>query len=74
MCKHYLHDLEENDRHYVDAAHQNNCVLCLSEAEGPMTQAQVGKYLKICKMRVSQIERKARMRVKKKMMKLPDFS
>jgi len=65
-CKHYDFVLIQSDRHFIDSPKHNNCVLCLVKDKGPMTQEEVSKYLGISKMRVSQIERKAIKRLKKK--------
>lgn len=69
MCKHYLM-LEEGHRHFINAKEHNNCVLCLAEASGPMTQAEIAKYLGISKMRVCQIEHQAIEKLKKRMKNL----
>lgn len=69
MCKHYL-QLQEDHRHFVDAKDYGNCVLCLSEAKGPMTQAEIAGYIGLSKMRVCQIEHKAVAKLKKKFKKL----
>jgi len=58
-CKHYNHKLKKNERHYINSAKNNNCVLCLAENEGPMTQNEIGKCFGISKVRVNQIEKKA---------------
>jgi len=58
--------LTENDRYYIDSEEHNNCYLCLIKEKGSMTQEEVGKYMGISKMRVSQIERTALKHLKKK--------
>ena len=70
MCKHYTVPLEEKNRHFINSEENNNCVLCLSEKEGPMTQAQIAKYLGLSKMRVCQIEHQALAKLDKKMRKI----
>ena len=60
MCKHYNFTLTENDRHFIDSLEDNNCVLCLVNRRGLMSQEDTGKYLGISKMRVSQIEKIAK--------------
>lgn len=70
MCRHYALTLEESDRHYINEPKYNNCVLCLSEQEGPMTQAEIARYLGLSKMRVCQIEHQAVAKLKKKMNKI----
>lgn len=69
-CKHYLQQLTKEDRHYVNAEHLNNCVLCVSEQEGPMTQDEISKYLGISKMRVSQLQKIAETKFGKRMKKI----
>ena len=71
MCKHYLM-LDENHRHFIDAEDYGNCVLCLSEAKGPMTQAEIAKYLGVSKMRICQIEHRIMKKLKKRMKHLYD--
>ncbi len=68
MCKHYL-VLEENHRHFVEAEEYDNCVLCLSETKGPMTQAEIASYMGLSKMRICQIEHQAVAKLKKKLKK-----
>lgn len=65
-CKHYNKILESEDRHFIPAEDLNNCLLCLVAHKGPMTQEQVGNYLGITKMRVSQIEKQALKKFKKR--------
>jgi len=64
-CNHYSKFLTKEDRYYVNSECHNNCVLCLIQEKGPMTQKQVGEYLGLSKMRISQIERKAIKKLKK---------
>jgi len=71
-CNHYKELLKEDDRHYVNSLEHNNCVLCLVNEKGNMTQEENSKYLGISKMRVCQIEAKAVKRMKKRMMKHVD--
>ena len=66
-CKHYDRSLESEDRHYIPDKNFNNCVLCIATAKGPMTQEEVGVYFGVSKMRISQIERAALVKVRKKM-------
>lgn len=58
-CKHFKIKLEKEDRHFINSEEHNNCVFCLIDEKGPMTQEQVGKYIGLTKMRISQIERQA---------------
>lgn len=72
-CEHYPFGLSEKHRHFVDthdAMQYNNCLLCIAGQKGPMTQEEVGKYLNLTKMRISQIERQAMQRMKNKMEKI----
>lgn len=69
MCK-YNHDLislKESHRHFINAPEHNNCVICLSEQKGPMTQREISTYLGVSKMRICQIEYKALKKLKKKL-------
>jgi transcriptional regulator len=66
MCGHYTIKLQESDRHYIDSPEDNNCVLCLSERKGPMTQSEIASYLGLCKMRICQIERRAMHKLSKR--------
>ena len=70
MCKHYTVPLEKKDRHFINSEENNNCVLCLAEKEGPMTQAKIAEYLGLSKMRVCQIEHQALAKLDKKMRKI----
>lgn len=70
MCKHYLFKLEPENRHYVNSPKDNNCVLCLAERSGPMTQAEIAEYLGVSKMRICQIENKAVKKMKKRINRL----
>ena len=58
-CIHYLEILTEEHRHYVPSKEHNNCILCLVNEKGAMTQDEVGKYMGLTKMRISQIEKLA---------------
>lgn len=66
MCKHYLVRLTSENRHFINSAKDNNCVLCLADRLGPLTQAEVAAYLGVSKMRICQIEKKALKKVRKK--------
>ena len=70
MCKHYATVLKKDNRHFVNEPKYDNCVLCLSEREGPMTQAQIAKYLNLSKMRICQIEHQAIAKFRKKIKKI----
>jgi DNA-directed RNA polymerase specialized sigma subunit len=65
-CEHYKRKLNNKDRHFIQEENYNNCVLCLVNNKGPMTQEEVGNILNISKMRVSQLERRALKRFRKK--------
>jgi transcriptional regulator len=66
MCKHYL-TLSEDHRHYVPSEEHGNCVLCLAEDKGPMTQAEIASYMGLSKMRICQIEHQAVAKLKKRL-------
>lgn len=68
-CKHFGVILTEKDRHFVNEKKYNNCVLCLVNARGPMTQEEIGEYLGLSKMRISQIEKRALEKFNKRMKK-----
>ena len=66
--KHSLHKpLMPNDRYYVKSPQYNNCALCAIEQEGPMTQERVGELIGLCKMRIGQIEKRARNKIKNRL-------
>ena len=65
-CKHCAYILREEDRHHIDSIEHNNCVLCLVDDKGPMTQEEIASYMGITKMRVCQIEHSAQKKLKKK--------
>lgn len=66
-CKHFDFTLSEKDRHFVNEKKYNNCVMCLAGACGPMTQEEVGDYLGLSKMRISQLEKVALKKFNKRM-------
>ena len=68
-CKHYLRKLNPEDRHYIMAEEYNNCCICAAET-GPKTQEEVGTFLGLSKMRISQIEKQAIRNLKKKLQKV----
>ena len=65
-CNHYEFVLSKKDRHFINSRDHNFCVLCLAEQEGPMTQEQIGKYFGLTKMRISQIEKQAKDKLRRK--------
>jgi hypothetical protein len=65
-CAHYAFKLEEQDRHYVKSDTDNNCVLCLANRVGPMSYDKIAEYLGYSKMRISQIEKLALAKFKKR--------
>jgi len=71
-CCHYREPLNEDHRHYINELKYNNCVLCVSEWCGPLTQDVISKYLGLSKMRICQIERIALKKMKKRIVKLTD--
>jgi hypothetical protein len=70
MCKHYDFVMSQEHRHYINSSQHDNCVLCVAETEGPMTQEQVGSYFGVTKERISQIESAAL----KKLREILDFN
>jgi len=66
--------LTKEDRYYIENAEEyNNCALCAIASKGSMTQEEVGKHLGLTKMRISQIERQAIQKLKKKAKFLSEF-
>jgi DNA-directed RNA polymerase sigma subunit (sigma70/sigma32) len=65
-CKHFKLLLTEKDRYYINSEEDNNCVFCLINRKGTMTQDSIGKYLGLSKMRVSQIQEIALKKVGRK--------
>ncbi len=59
--------LEPYERYFIRASDHNNCVICLVNKKGPMTQEEIGSYLGITKERASQLERLALEKFKKKL-------
>ena len=74
MCKHYIEELKEEDRHFINASDYNNCVLCLAEDKNGMTQAEIAQYLGLSKMRICQIEYQALSKLNKKAKKILHLS
>ena len=71
MCKHYYVDLSKEDRHFVDSPENDNCLLCLVNANPDgMTQAEIAGYLGLSKMRICQIEHQALNKIDKKIRKV----
>jgi len=66
-CKHYKKEkLGPLDRHYIMSEKYNNCCICAAES-GPKTQEEIGIFLGMSKMRISQIEKSALKKLKKKL-------
>jgi len=65
-CIHYEFILKKQDRYYIHSTSHNNCVLCLINERGAMTQDEVAKYFGVTKMRISQLEKRALQNLKKK--------
>ena len=64
----------KKDRYFIDLPEYNNCVICLVNEYGPMTQEEVGNILGICKMRISQVEKKAKEKFDQRMKKYIDIA
>lgn len=66
-CKHFIETVsEEQEKYYVNSSIDNNCINCLIQRVGPMTQSQVASYLGDSIVRISQIEIKALRKIRKK--------
>ena len=65
-CSHYACTLTQTDRHFISSQDHNNCVLCLVNDKGNMTQEEIGTYLGLTKMRISQIEKQALQKLEKR--------
>lgn len=72
-CIHFKKILTEEDRYFVSCSESNNCMFCLIDERGPMTQEEVGDILGLCKMRVCQLEKKALKNFQRKMKVLEIF-
>lgn len=62
QCSHFFETLSEDHRYFVDSSEDGNCVLCLINRKGPMTQEEIGEYMGLTKMRISQIQKSAQKR------------
>lgn len=69
ICQHYWRILGKEDRHYIKSEEHSNCVLCLVNVEGPMTQEQIAEHFQLSKMRVCQLEKQALKKFNKKIKK-----
>jgi DNA-directed RNA polymerase sigma subunit (sigma70/sigma32) len=58
--------LTPNDRFFINAKQYNNCALCAIEENGSMTQETISKFIGFTKMRISQIEKRALEKIKKR--------
>ena len=65
-CIHYNKILKEEDRHFVKSESHNNCILCLINEKGPMTYDEIGKYLGLTKVRITQIQRAAELKLQRR--------
>jgi len=70
--------LDKTHRFYIDSEEDNKCAICRVNRKGKMTQDEVGKLLGLTKMRISQIEKQAIAKLrkrayKKKLSNLSDF-
>ena len=61
-CCHFNNILTESHRYFIDSPEDDNCVLCLINRKGPMTQEEVGEYMGLSKMRISQLQKSAQKR------------
>lgn len=67
QCSHFSETLSEDHRYFVNSSNHSNCVFCLIDDKGKMTQEEVGRYFDLTKMRISQLEKQALDKFKKKM-------
>lgn len=67
MCPHFHRILSEQDRHFINSLDHSNCILCLVNDRGSMSQEEIGEFLGLSKMRVCQIEKQAKSSFIKKM-------
>lgn len=61
--------LSEDHRYFVESEEHNNCVFCLIDDKGPMTQEDISQYFNLTKMRICQIEKEAIKKVNKRISK-----
>ena len=66
-CQHFEHYLTESDRHFIYSPEYNNCLFCLVNSKGPMSQEEIAVYLGLSKMRICQIEKIALEKFKTRM-------
>lgn len=69
MCRHYTEVLSQEHRHHIESTDHDNCVLCLIDAKGPMTQEEIGSYFGVTKEWIAQIERLALKKIKRRMIR-----
>lgn len=72
-CKHFKKQLKVSDRHFVNSPKHDNCILCLVNDQGSMTQDEVANILGISKVRVSQFEVQALRKLRLAQEKFIDF-
>lgn len=67
-CRHFNFVVERiQERKYVNSIQDNNCIECLINRLGPMTQLQVAEFLELSVARISQVEVEAIRKMKEKM-------
>ena len=70
-CNHYSKPIEKEDRYYIDSEIYNNCVFCAINAhKGKISIHEIAKMLGLSFVRVYQIEQKALLKFKKRMLNL----
>lgn len=72
MCSHFSETLSEDHRYFINSPEHSNCVFCLIDDKGKMTQEEVGKYFGLTKMRISQVEKQALCKFTKRIKMLGD--
>lgn len=64
--------LSEEHRYFINSPEHSNCTFCLIDDKGKMTQEEIGQYLGLSKMRISQVQKQALLKFRKKMKTLID--
>lgn len=70
-CNHYLKPIQKEDRYYIDSENYNNCVFCaIEQNNGKIAIHEIAKILGLSFVRVYQIEQKALLKFKKRMLNI----
>jgi transcriptional regulator len=73
-CFHSKNELKVSDRHYVNSPKHDNCILCLVDDRGAMSQKEISEALNISKAEVLQIEIQALKKIQRLHQKLNVFT